>query len=71
VAAYGSDRARFSDPDGSAGGEINARRRACAHINPFGRNPGDRADGWVVDHVGGSVRLTSLEPPSRSVIPPG
>ena len=29
-----------------AGGQINTRRRACAHINQFGRNPGDRTDGW-------------------------
>jgi len=42
---------------GSAGGEINASRRACAHINPFGHNPGDRADGWVVDDIGGSASI--------------
>src|SRR5215471_13927617 len=36
VAAYGSGTGSVGDPDGGAGGGINARRRACAPYQCFG-----------------------------------
>jgi hypothetical protein len=49
VAAYGSDRARFGDPDGGAGGEINARRRAWSVMPMLAAVSRSRAPGsWAM-----------------------
>jgi len=32
----------------------------ATQITRFGYNPGDQADGWVVDHIGSSARPVQL-----------